>query len=215
MMILAQVQPSQIPADPSNWPLYLVLLGCASALGWGIEHLRKSKEIQKLNAEIGKLHQEEIKLAGDHLKELQRCRDAYSQACGTCTKSTNELIVLMRSSADPSSIHAAREKLAAIVSDDVIRTLCSFVEWQGLGRKNDADDLLSYIRDDVCPEVLRIAAWVKIVNHSRFVDEQQQHPLRLEDRSIRPIRDVLRHLTEERKAEVKETLFGALDKLKT
>jgi len=218
--VIALVQPSEVPPDPANWPIYLIVAGCAGALGWGIEYFRKLKEIGKykiqirqLEADIGKLTQEEIKLAGDHLKELQRSRDAYSQACGTCSACANDLISKMQSEVEPAQIYSNREQLSDIVSGEVIRTLCSFVEWQGLGRKNEPDDLLSYIRNDVCPEILRISNWVAIVNNQEFVDEQGQHPLRIEERSVRPIREVIRHLPQHRIDEVRETLFSSLDEL--
>src|SRR5687768_15456549 len=96
--MLAQVAPSAVPSDPAEWSFYLISIALTGVLGWGVETIRKRREIArlnaevrkldaevvKLNAEVQKLSAEEIKLAGDVLREVQRCRDGYADACAEC-----------------------------------------------------------------------------------------------------------------------------------
>lgn len=217
-MILAQlVNLTEVPADPRKWPWYLVAVAVGGVIGWGIkawrdkEEIRKLRsEVKKLDAEVRKLNAEEVKLAGDNLREIQRSRDTYSEACRLCGDHAKEIIKLLRGSRDKMQICKQRDDFGAALSHHAFPALCSQVEWQSLSRKSDTSALIDYIRSDVVPEIERLRSWVQIINTHIFTQEMSLAPLQIQERTMRPFRDLLRFIPEDRHTEIREQLFTSI-----
>lgn len=212
--------PSQVPADPREWSWYLIALGVGAALGWGIkawrdkEEIRKLKaEVEKFGAEVRKLNAEEIKLAGDNLKEVQRVRDAYSDACIACGQHAKEIILLLQKNGNQDAICRQRDDYGGALSHRALPALCSLTEWQSLSRKSDTSALIAYIRSDVIPELNRINSWIAIINAAPFTEYMSLSPLTIQERTMRPFFDLLRFIPEDRHSEIKEQLFAAIQKV--
>ncbi|MCK6468223.1 MAG: hypothetical protein L6Q53_08545 [Candidatus Brocadia sinica] len=219
-MILAQITPTKIPDNPKEWSWYLVALAVGGAIGWGIktwrdkEEIRKLRtEVEKLNAEIRKLNAEEIKLAGDILREVQRSRDAYSNACTACGEYGKKMIALLQEHGDYAAITEQRNEFGKTLGQRAIPALCSLVEWQALSRKTDTSALIAYIREDVVPELGRLQSWVQIVNLPVFTQAMSLSPLQIQERTMRPFFDLVRFVPEDRHGEIKELLHGAIRKV--
>ncbi len=209
-MIIAQVTPSSVPDDPSQWSWYLVALCIGGAVGWGIKALRDKEEIRKLKAEVQKLEAEEIKLAGENLREVQRARDAYSDACTTCGKHGKAILTLLRQKGSESDIQQSRNDYGIVLCQSLLPALCSLTEWQSLSRKSDPSALISYIRSDVVPELKRVRSWIAIINLHVFTETMALAPLRIEERTMRPFFDLMRFVPKDRHGQIREQLFQAI-----
>ncbi|MBK8036532.1 MAG: hypothetical protein IPK22_05275 [Verrucomicrobiaceae bacterium] len=204
---------------PEDWPAYSWLVIIGVAIGWFIENRRKSTETTKLRnesaklkTEVSKLETEQVKLAGDTLRELQRARDAYADACVVCTKCVQDILSAIGST-DPSAVTKARNAFCEALTRGAIHTYCALIEWECLSRKLTPDKLRSYILNDVIAELSKLTEWVLVINSDMFRTGYQSSPLVISEQTLRPIIDCDRFLPDEEAASVRQSLRAATNKL--
>lgn len=218
-MFFGQIAPDQVPAHAVDWSTYAWVAVVGSGIGWCIEFLRKKaevdkfkREVTKLEAEVTKLKTEEIKLAGDVLKELQRARDSYADACVECTRCVQELIAHITAS-ENAEVVPARNRFCQAVTRKAIHSLCALTEWNCLSRKPSPEHLLSYVQNDVTAELSKIAEWVSVINMPMFIEGYKAAPLVISREALRPLYDIMRFIPQEFEPAIKELLYASVQKL--
>ena len=177
MICLAQLMPSAIPANPSQWTFYCISLAVAGALAWFLTQRRTIADIDKLKAEKLKLDAEIANYAGVNLKELQRTREAHSAACQNCKRSAQKISTLMTKKASPNDILIAREEFCNFLAKDAFDTYSAHVEWQTLSLKVNEAALKEYLEDDVREELSRMSKWITVLNSPTFLEGVEATPI--------------------------------------
>lgn len=217
---LGQLLPTTVTEDPANWTPYTITVAVALALGWFF-HARylfaqvgklKSEKI-KIETENNKLEEEEIKIAGDTLKEIIHHSERYSRACQKCKIHTLNLISLIQKDGDIEDINSEREKLCDVFSRDVFDSYSAFCQFESLSRKNRLNDLRSFITKELVPELERLNEWKNVINSPTLLERVQKTPLTLEKRSLRPFFEIDRFLPEEEREETCSALSAIIESL--
>ena len=226
MIASEQLLTFALPPVPEGaaWFGWVVAIGTCT--GWIIDNRRKAVEVaklqaesdklvsetDKLKAEVYKLQADQVKLAGDTLKEVQRTRDAYADACVECTKACQAIIAALPSR-NPSLIATSRNAFCEALTRRGIQSYCALVEWECLNRKLTPAVLQSYILNDVIAEIHQLTEWVETINHPMFREGYQAEPLEISERALRPLLEAYRHLPDEEGFAVRPALKSATDKL--
>lgn len=166
--------------------VYWGIVGVGVIVSWVLASWKSSSEIQKLEAEKDKLESEMAKLAGDNLYRLQQARSSYDEAISQCSNAVNELVRLMRDQATLDSVRSQREAFCSAFSQQAVPKYLSYVEWEILDRRNDADQITKFATKHLLPELARIRAWLDIINLPVFTEAHGMKPLKIEERTVEP-----------------------------
>jgi len=151
------------------------------AIGWSIENARKRADIKKLRAES-------VKLAGDHLKNVQTARRAYNDAVSKAGKCAFKLREILKSTAtQEGTIDAAREDFCASVMVYAIPRYIDYAQWEHLDCKRDPKRINNVIKEVVLPELARFEDWIKVINSSNLLSYLGKNPARISKRTLLPL----------------------------
>ena len=204
------------PVNLAQWTSSFAMPALAALLTWLLKSHIDIKKIQKLEAEVKKLDAENLKLkaeevtlVGETMRDLQRCRESYSNACIACgqhAKKVHDLLAIATSTKDLQAVRSHRDNFSETLAQQVFPSLCSYIEWQILIRRNEPSLLVSYVFLDVIPELERLTNWIAIINHPTFVERWA--PLQIQERTMRPFFDLMLHIPEDQHNEIKEPLYA-------
>jgi len=215
-----QLVPNAVEQDPANWSLYTTVVAVAMVIGWGLHALylyarvgKLKSEKMKIETENNKLKEEEIKIAGDTLKEIIHHRERYSGACQKCKVYGRNLISLIKKDADNEEINSEREKFCDVFSRDAFDSFSAYCQFESLSLKNRIKELHSFVREELVPELERLNDWKNIINHHAFLEQCQKTPLKIEKRSLRPFFEISRFFPEEEKESIDNELSSIIETL--
>jgi hypothetical protein len=172
-----------------NWFIgltYLVVFLLGGCLGF----IKNISEVKKLNAEIGKLALESIKLQGEHLERLHEANEASIEASAQCTTLGSAFIASLQNNEDSAVLNGHREALCSSLAERAVPKYLAFVECEVLDMKGSPQKIKDLIDDDVVKELERFCHWMSVINHSRFVDELKLNPLIISKRNLRRFRNI-------------------------
>lgn len=220
MISLADSHINQLPPNLISWEGYGWITATCAAIAWLIDNRRKATEIgklkaeeTKLKAEVNKLKIEEIKLAGDSLKELQRVRDLYADACVKCTQATTKLSSCLKDGSSDQAVINARNELCEVVTRSALQSLCSLVEWNCLTRKHNPESVTTYVQNSVIFDLKQITEWVEVINMDMFIQRYSASPLVISPQNLSPISNIDRFMSADDITWLSPLLQNAINKL--
>ncbi|WP_411827775.1 hypothetical protein [Luteolibacter sp. AS25] len=175
----------------------LSIFGIGGALGgivgWVATILKTGKEIQKLEGEI-------LKLAGEIVRDLQKSRQAYVEACSKTTQAARDLRVgITKNPNDLELINKLRDGLCDAFAEHAIPRHHDYCQWEALRLKGDPDKLYEFITDEVVFELRRFAKWLNSINAKPFLENLDREPLVINRRTLRPYYEIPLDLPTEKK----------------
>ena len=168
---------------------------------------KTSKEIQKLEGEI-------TKLAGDIVRDLQKSRKDYVDACAKTTRAARDLRkTILESPDDLSSIDDLRLVLSDTFTEQAMPQHHDYCQWEALRLKQESDKLYEFITDEVVFELRRFKKWLDQINNPSFLENLNRNALTINRRTLRPYYELPLDLPEPQKSAAENFLRSECAKL--
>lgn len=168
---------------------------------------KTSKEIQKLEGEIAKL-------TGDIVRDLQRARKDYVEACAETTRAARDLRKKIEDSPnDLTAIDELRLALSDSFTERAMPQHHDYCQWEALRLKRESDKLYEFITDEVVFELRRFKKWLDRINNPAFLRHLKRTPLVINRRTLRPYYELPLDLKDPQKSNAEKILRDECAKL--
>lgn len=164
--------------------------------------------------ELEKIKNESAQSAGELLKDVQAARRNYSTHCLKCLELARTLTQRVAAKGTKEELAKARDALCSAFTHEVITAYLDDMEFRMLEREKENDpDEMRQVCIDGCDELARFVKWLQIINAPFFVEKLELAPLRIQERTFRPINKIALRLPAAIKNEMSRRLESAVDVL--
>lgn len=166
------------------------------SIGFFAAWLRSRHEIDQLRAQTSTL-------AGELLEKVQKARCDYRDECLKVGDLASEFRdILVRKVSDEElptkyqELNAKRDQLCRAFLDYAIPAYLSHIEFQLLERHREKGDPheIEKICGDTCDELKRFKGWLDIINVPELLEKLKRSPAKIQERTFRPMDQIIRHL---------------------
>lgn len=207
--MLAQAQ-QQDSLQNAVW--YVLLIGLGYAIKWGVDLILAKKSHEKMEVEM-------IKTSTDITLALQKVRKDYDDKGSECAAICDDLLRAIKAhKAAPTAetaeaVGKVRERYLSVLLGEYIGRCIDLFELEHADCYRDAIDIEQLVKEGVLPDLATIKKRLDVANLPELLKITERTPQKLEKRSFRRFRKLVRGVPADKRADFYTKIDSAIAQL--